>query len=170
MRRRHGGKLMHAILLALSALSMGAEPVDLSPDIFVVEGRDFQMPLALNVSEASVEKIRLFVSTDLGKTWKPAGEFPPTAAKVGFKAPGDGVYYCAVQVMYKDCKAEPRDKAGLAVARKVRVSSLALGTARVSFKPAVSLKAALVEPARANVAMTYVEYVISGFRVHFNGE
>src|SRR5262245_20217616 len=115
---------MQGLALALVGVCLAAEPIELDKDVEEMPTRDFAMPLRLAPDRKErVERIRLFVSEDRGKTWKHEKDYKPSDTEVVFSAPRDGLYWFALQVVLKDGKSEPPKLEELPAAMKVYINS-----------------------------------------------
>lgn len=72
--------------------------------------RTFIIPFEVDPRPEAIDRLRLFVSLDQGKTWKHAKDAKPTDGKFTYTAPKDGLYWFAVQTVLKDGKNEPEEK------------------------------------------------------------
>jgi hypothetical protein len=77
-----------------------------------------------------IAKVRLFYSEDQGKSWRLAKESAPTKDAVRFSAPRDGLYWFALQVIWKDGSKKPPALRDLLPAWKVYVRTTANGVER----------------------------------------
>ena len=115
---------MHGCLLALCSLTFSPEPIELDRDVTEIHTQDFAMPLHIDPArEDNIERIRVFVSQDRGKTWKHQKDYKPANARVVFSAPQDGFYWFSLQIVFKDGKMEPPDRDDLVAMQKVFVNS-----------------------------------------------
>jgi hypothetical protein len=110
-----------AIALGFSLL---ANP-ELPKDVFQGPSRGFLIPFVVDKDKDKVEKIRLFVSVDLGKTWKRVMDCKPDDNHFKFTADRDfQQYWFAVQHYHKSGKVDPAETKGLEPALKVYVNPL----------------------------------------------
>jgi hypothetical protein len=115
---------MHTVVLAFLGLALAADSDGLPKDVFEIHDRQFAMPLYTSADfRGRIERIRLYVSDDLGKTWTHAQDCKPGDEQATFSAPRDGEYWFALQVKFKDGKSEPADLATLTPGMKVRVKT-----------------------------------------------
>jgi hypothetical protein len=115
---------MHGFVLAFLGLALAADPLELPKDVYEIPTRMFAMPLRVNPDRRDkIEKIRLFVSEDRGKTWKQKKDYKPSDKKVIFTAPHDGFYWFAVQKVLKVGDKVPAELDDLIPAMKVYVNS-----------------------------------------------
>jgi hypothetical protein len=108
----------HALL---ACLFTHAEPVDRT--VYTVQQRAFRVPVKIESRSSEIERILLFVSADQGKTWQEAGTIGPEEESFRYLAPGDGVYWFAVQIALKNKSKEPPDVLLLEPALKVTVQT-----------------------------------------------
>jgi valyl-tRNA synthetase len=111
--------------LALAFLGFGLAPdsVQLSSDVVEIDARQFIVPFAFDDHRHEIKQIRLFVSVDLGKTWKHVKDCKRSEKRVEYSAPRDGQYWFAIQVEGKNGKSEPSDVAELTPGMKVYVNT-----------------------------------------------
>lgn len=94
---------MHGFALVLLSAALAADPVQWPKDVYEISERHFAMPLNHHSEGRGREKrIRLFVSTDMGKSWTHLKDVQPSDEKVQFSAPRDGMYWFALQIELKD--------------------------------------------------------------------
>jgi len=118
---------MHGVILALAAL-VSSYP---DTDVVVVDYRDFALPISVRPDRRdAIASIRIFVSSDQGKTWKLVRDCRPDDEEVPFMAPQDGTYWFAIQIISTKGEADPKDLRDLQPAQKVRVD-----TERRALKP-----------------------------------
>jgi hypothetical protein len=127
---------MHGPALLLVGLLACGEPIERTPGVEEVGSPSFLMPLTFDPSRlGEVEKVRLFVSEDSGKTWQHREDYATTAREVSFLAPRDGLYWFALQAVTKAGKQEPADVKDLTPAMKVLVRT----ERRAALKPRKSV-------------------------------
>jgi beta-lactamase regulating signal transducer with metallopeptidase domain len=89
-----------------------------------VRARRFQMPVNLDAARAAdVRELRLYVSTDEGKSWQQVASVPPEARGFDFNAPEDGVYWFTVSTLGRDGKETPPVGANMTPSVKVVVDT-----------------------------------------------
>lgn len=94
------------------------------PEEYEINCSRFAIPIRINsIRRNDIEKIRLFVSEDEGKTWKLEKDFKPDDESAFFTAPHDGRYWFAVQEVLKNGDSRPAKLDGLAPALRVYVNS-----------------------------------------------
>ena len=108
-----------ALLMCL--LAPAIEPPD--PTVHTVQQRAFRVPVQIESRRNDIEHLTLFVSTDKGATWKEAGVIGPDQDGFRFVAPGDGVYWFAVQIALKDKTMDPAEPTRMEPALKVAVET-----------------------------------------------
>jgi hypothetical protein len=94
------------------------------PPLKNTTNRSFRMPVAVSPADRNALKcLRLFVSTDQGKTWQMWSEISPDTPHFEFTAPQDGTYWFQVQVEDKAGRREPRHPFRELPAVRVRVDT-----------------------------------------------
>jgi HEAT repeat protein len=93
-------------------------------DVTTINKLSFRIPILFDRGRrAQVEQLRLYVSTDRGKTWKQAGSITPDEEYFTYTAPDDGLYWFAVQVVTKNKEILPATVTAEAVSQKVLVDT-----------------------------------------------
>ena len=101
-----------------------AVPPKLPRDVHEYPSRNFHVPLTLDEgTRAKVERMRLFISEDQGKSWKHYQDCKPTAVKAAYNLPDDGLYWLSTQLVFKDGKCEPSDLADLIPDQKLFINT-----------------------------------------------
>ena len=91
---------------------------------YTVNYKDFQIPISVDPDRREeMEQIRLFISTDRGKTWKQAKSVSVEKKSFHFHAPSDGIYMFKIQTVFKDKHVIPEDINDGPPALKVRVQT-----------------------------------------------
>lgn len=89
---------------ALLTVPMMYAPVVLEQDAIESRSAKFRIPYRMSAdAKAKADHIRLLVSTDQGKTWKHESDFNP-GDDLKFHAPKDGLYWFAVEAVWKEGK------------------------------------------------------------------
>jgi hypothetical protein len=115
---------MHGFTLVFLAFAISTEPVELHKDEFEIQTRRFAMSFMSQTGKKdNIECIRLFVSEDRGKSWKHEKDYKPTVEKVTFTAHDDGLYWFALQIVFKDGKSKPDELDDLGPVMKVYVNT-----------------------------------------------
>ncbi len=115
---------MHGFTLVFLGFIVFMDPVELYKDEHEIRTRHFALPLMYQTDKTdNIKCIKLFVSEDRGKSWKHERDYKPTADKVTFLAPDDGLYWFAVQIVFKDGKSQPDELDELEPAMKVYVNT-----------------------------------------------
>jgi uncharacterized protein (TIGR03067 family) len=84
-------------------------PIVLEPDVIEFPGAEFRIPYLTRAdAKAKADHFRIFVSTDQGKTWKHENDIKP-GDDLKFQAPKDGLYWLAVQTVWKDGQMSPME-------------------------------------------------------------
>src|SRR5204863_3071072 len=105
-------------------LALAAEPIELAKDVWEIQARQLVMALRLDPDrQRKIERIRLFVSEDRGKTWKHTNDYKPTDDRVSFTATEDGQYWFALQTIFKDGTSEPLQTDDLRAQQKIYVNT-----------------------------------------------
>ena len=115
---------MYVIALAALSCFLSSNLRKLTSDVTVIEQRSFRIPVNLDDERKDkIKELRVFFSEDRGKSWRHAGDFEPTADGAVFNATEDGLYWFALQVVFKDGTSEPADPKRLCVDTKVFVNT-----------------------------------------------
>jgi Aspartyl protease len=105
-------------------LKRRGEPVSPEPGVYEVRGRQFALPLQWDPERLpTIERLRLFVSEDGGKTWMHHKDYKAGAHDMKYTAAHDGLYCFAVQFVYKDGTKEPPETDKFPPIMKVRVNT-----------------------------------------------
>jgi RNA polymerase sigma factor (sigma-70 family) len=108
-------------------------PQDMS--VFINE-RNFCIPINTDSSRrGDLECLRLFVSSDKGKTWKLVDEITPERKSFTFTAPADGIYWFTVESVAKNGTKSPEDLRAASVQLKVMVDTSAPSELRKAADP-----------------------------------
>jgi len=82
---------------------------------------DFELPVTLR-DATKVKSLIVWVSTDDGKTWAPAGfPFSPDKQRFNYNAPNDGIYYFSISTIDFEGRQTPNDPTQLKVMQRVLV-------------------------------------------------
>jgi hypothetical protein len=109
--------------LALAFLGFACV-TELPKDVYEIKTQQFAMPIQYEPEDqAKMERVRLFFSEDQGKTWTHRRDFKPSAERVIFTARHDGLYWFALQVVYKDGTSIPDNRDDLDPVMKVYVNT-----------------------------------------------
>ncbi len=118
---------MHGFALALVGFTLAApvpQKAELPADVYEINTRDFAMPLELDAKrKEKIECVRLYTSTDQGLTWTHQQDYTPGDTKVIYTAPRDGLYWFALEVVFKDGKRDPAKLKALEASMKVYVNT-----------------------------------------------
>jgi hypothetical protein len=85
--------------------------------------RNFRIPFKAGPGAERLRELRLFVSTDRGRTWQQADKAPPEAAEFRFFTNSDGIYWFTVQTVDRLGQATPAAPAAGEVSLKVTVDT-----------------------------------------------
>jgi hypothetical protein len=122
---------MHGLALMYASFFFAAEPLELPKDVWEIESREIAMPIRVAPGkEEKINRLRLYISDDSGKTWKHVADAKPTDDRFTYKATKDGLYWFALQVEFLDGKCGPAELNQLVPAQKVYVN-----TERKALKP-----------------------------------
>jgi hypothetical protein len=135
------------------SFNMAADPapaaVEVEKDVVEMNVRNILIPLRFNPAKTEkLERVRLFISEDRGKTWKPESAYRskmggnvstgfgprslqqeaddgyrPQDTEIKFTAPHDGLYWFALQTETKDGTKDPANVADLQPALKSYINS-----------------------------------------------
>ncbi len=107
-----------------SVVPTNTDPSEPDEDVDVMDDRSFYIPIFPNPkAQDKIDKIRVFVSHDRGKSWSHHKDWNPGDTGVSFTAPRDGLYWFAVQSVFKDKTKDPPDEMDLVPGVKVFVNS-----------------------------------------------
>jgi len=122
----------------------------LSADEFEIQTRQFGIPIAhMDKHSGAVHRVRVYVSQDIGKTWRHYTNYEAADDQIVFAARRDGRYWFALQVELKNGKRIPTAKSMLVPDMKVFVN-----TARRAVVWEQPLEA--VEPLRENLQQAQI--------------
>src|SRR5205085_578613 len=108
------GSLMLTCLLLL--------PGAAAPDGIAFNRADFQLPVSIRGDLTKIKSLIVWVSTDEGKTWLPAGTpFAPDKKRFDYIAPNDGIYYFSISTVDAEGRPNPNDPTQLRVMQRVLV-------------------------------------------------
>jgi RNA polymerase sigma factor (sigma-70 family) len=92
-------------------------------DYVTINERNFDIPIQVAPKQrAQIAKIRLFVSADKGNTWKMT-QFNADVQRMHYSAPGDGLYWFALQIVSVDGSNDPVSMETVAPQLKVHVKT-----------------------------------------------
>jgi hypothetical protein len=92
--------------------------------VSIIHTRDFKFPVLFGPgNRGQIKEIRLWVSTDEGTTWRQSGSITPDKQGIPFRAPADGLYWFAVQVIDQNGTAQPPKVEAAHVSQKVHVQT-----------------------------------------------
>jgi hypothetical protein len=115
---------MHGLAFTFLGLAFSCEPIELEKGVVEIQTRELTIPLLFDLDKVKqIQGVRLFFSTDRGKTWKHSKDWLTDTDKMTFSAPKDGLYWFAVQIVSKDGKKLPATLKGLDPELKVYVNS-----------------------------------------------
>lgn len=110
--------------LALLLLTVGALRAD-EPNVTPTKDRSFRIPFQLHNEERELREVRLYYSTDQGRTWQlHATAAPNDRWFQQFDAPTDGLYWFAVRTVDRAGRLYPQDDEKLRPGLKVLVDTL----------------------------------------------
>lgn len=116
-----------AWILTLSCwlpLPPGPSCFDLPADVYAIKTRKFMVPFCVEPDRrAEVKELRLYASTNEGKTWNQVATAAAMQSHFVFQAPTDGCYWFSVRMLIKDDSLEPKQIADLQPLLKVRVDT-----------------------------------------------
>jgi hypothetical protein len=106
-----------------SASASSSKPLEVESDVNEIQFRNFNIPIHIDPArQKMIDKVRLFVSEDSGKSWKHFRDYPPRETTARYSTSRDGLYWFAVQVVDRDGNKDPQDE-NLEAAMKVYVNS-----------------------------------------------
>jgi beta-lactamase regulating signal transducer with metallopeptidase domain len=91
---------------------------------YVSRSRAFKLPIQVDPAQGPrLRGLRLYSSTDEGKSWQHVASVPPGATMFDFNAPADGVYWLTVCTVDLEGKQTPEPTANMKPEVKVRVDT-----------------------------------------------
>jgi hypothetical protein len=93
--------------VACALVMLEARGQDGGPGVIFFQHRQFRIPFKNDQKNVNVTQVRLYVSTDFGKTWKYTGAATPEEQGFRFSTPIDGLYWFAVQTTDQQGKLYP---------------------------------------------------------------
>ncbi len=137
--------MLSVVSLCLACLGVSAAPEDTA----VLNSRDFTIPIHIDAERRmDVRELKLYCSSDLGKTWELVAAAPPDRESCAYRAPADGVYWFTVQVIDRAGKTSPTSPFDVAPGLKVRVNTEKEKPRTLSDKDAAELVALRAEVRR----------------------
>lgn len=128
MTTAHSGRLVFVALLI--ALNFGYRSRASAPEPFKVPTRVVSVPVPIRANDDdSWSGVRVFVSTDLGKSWKRTAFVVPGEAQFDFVAPSDGKYWFSAQLIRKGGEKLPEKIEQLQVLEEIIVDTNKRGAA-----------------------------------------
>lgn len=120
---------MAAGILTLACLVLGAGPIP--GDVVPINQKNFQIPIKIDpVRRGEIKELKLFASSDQGRTWQHVATAAPDQDAFTFYAQSDGVFWFNVAVIDTRGNSEPKDVFKATPGQKVMIDTL---------KPAVRL-------------------------------
>jgi len=98
-------KLVVGFLAALADVSPSQDPNE--EDTLVSDQRKFRIPCKILKEPEKVKEVRLFVSRDMGKSWKLCDHAAARRGDFIFLAPEKGLYWLAIQILHTDGSLTP---------------------------------------------------------------
>ncbi len=115
---------MYGIVVIAASFALPVQPTELPKDAWELEAREFLLPLRVKQdAEGQIERIRLYMSQNGGKTWTHVKDAKATDDNIRYKAPKDGLFYFALQIVYRNGKCEPAELNQLTAQQKVYVNT-----------------------------------------------
>jgi hypothetical protein len=111
--------LLLTVLPLFPAALRAQEPAEESYSRF----RQFRIPFKAGPGAERLSELRLFVSTDQGRSWQQVDQVPAQAAEFRFFSSRDGVYWFTVQTVDKQGRATPPSPQAGEVSLKVTVDT-----------------------------------------------
>jgi hypothetical protein len=100
-------QLLLLLLVPPWLLSDAVNAQGTAPEALYSRFRQFWIPFQAGPGRERLKQLQLFVSTDRGRTWRPAAIAAPDQDKFRFQAESDGLYWFAVQTMDLDGRYYP---------------------------------------------------------------
>jgi hypothetical protein len=114
-------KLSVLPLVLLPGLLLGQGPGSL--DATFANKREFRIPFNAGSGSQNIKELRLFVSTDQGRSWTQSSTAAPELQKFQFQADRDGTYWFSVQTLDQQGKLYPPTMSGAVASLKVIVDT-----------------------------------------------
>jgi hypothetical protein len=122
---------MHAIVVTSLLMLFPDQFAATRDEVVEMNTRRFTIPLSVNpASKESVDRIRLLVSIDEGRSWKIVDDFEPTDRNIDFGASCDGIYWFALRCFKKGGVADPAEDEDFN-----RILKVFVNTRRAALKP-----------------------------------
>lgn len=128
------------LCLAWGGLAHAQDP---NAGVIFFQLREFNIPFKNDPTNLNVAEVRLHVSRDQGKTWQMTASAAPDGKQFRFATPQDGLFWFAVQTIYKDGSAYPKTAEDFRANLKVIVDTA---------PPAVQVKALPARPGEVGVS------------------
>jgi hypothetical protein len=107
--------------MAWLMLVSGTVPADVSP----INQRKFEIPIQVDAaSRSKIKELKLFSSTDEGRSWQEVAVTSPDKGAFIYYAPADGVYWFSVQIVDQQGRLDPADIYKAPPGQKVLVDTL----------------------------------------------
>jgi hypothetical protein len=110
-------------LLSGGLVWLDARAQDPTAGVIFYQLRQFTIPFKSDPNDANIAQLRLYVSTDQGRTWKQSVSAAKDASHFLYTAPQDGLYWFAIQVVGKNGALFPRTADDLKPGLKVIVDA-----------------------------------------------
>jgi hypothetical protein len=97
---------MGTLTMAWLMLVSGTVPADVSP----INQRKFEIPIQIDAaSRSKIKELKLFSSTDEGRSWQEVAVTGPDKGAFVYYAPTDGEYWFLVQIVDQQSRPDPAD-------------------------------------------------------------
>jgi hypothetical protein len=110
------------VFFATVSVVLGQTP-DPTGDTTYTRATSLRIPFTPQPGERRLKEVQLYVSTDLGQTWKQAVNATPEQRYFDFRAQHDGIHWFAVRTIELDGRASPVDMAGARPGLKIYVDT-----------------------------------------------
>src|SRR5882672_7859093 len=121
MRKLSASLLM--CLLSGGLVWLDARAQDPTAGVIFFQHRQFNIPFKNDERNVNIAQLRLYVSTDQGRSWQHSVSAAPDARQFRYNAPQDGYYWFAVQTEDKTGVRFPRSEDDFRPSLKVMVET-----------------------------------------------
>lgn len=115
---------MSILTSCLVGLLFAGDPVP--PPTYNINTRQFKIPVHVKPDKRDqIDHLRIYISANQGKTWRPFAKATPDEDHFTFTAPKDGLYWFVLQTVDKDHRKDPPDIRKVDAVLRVQVDTTA---------------------------------------------